>query len=137
MARREPHAPDLTDAEWRLMNALWAMGPASTRALHAVLHGETGWAYTTIKTLLGRLVAKGVLTAQRENGTDVYTPTLRRERARGTAVRRLLARAFGGGAAELAHFLLGSDLGGERLGARERRDLRKILAEDARKERRP
>jgi BlaI family penicillinase repressor len=130
MAGRTPKSPELTEAEWRVMNALWEAGPSTTRALHERLHGETAWAYTTLKTLLERLQAKGAVTARRDAGADVYTSAVPRANARGTAVRRLLSRAFGGAAGELAHFLIGN----EQLSERERRDLRRLLDEGPRKE---
>src|SRR5688572_27570845 len=130
MAARPARSPELTETEWRVMNVLWASGPATTRAIHERVHAETGWAYTTLKTLLERLAAKGAVTAQREGGADVYTAAVPRARARGTAVRRLLARAFGGAAGELAHFLIGT----ERLSAKERSELRRLLDEPPKKE---
>jgi BlaI family transcriptional regulator, penicillinase repressor len=130
MAGRTSKSPELTEAEWRVMNALWAAGPSTTRALHERLPGETPWAYTTLKTLLERLQAKGAVTARRDAGADVYTAAVPREHARGTAVRRLLSRAFGGAAGELAHFLIGT----ERLSERERTELRRMLDESPRKE---
>jgi BlaI family penicillinase repressor len=133
MAPRAPRSPDLTETEWRVMNVLWEHGPATTRAVHERLHAATGWAYTTLKTLLERLQAKGAVTGRRDGGADVYTAAVPRERARGTAVRRLLARAFGGAAGELAHFLIGT----EHLSDRERRDLRRLLDGAPRKGERP
>jgi len=46
----------LTPAEWRLMNALWEAHPATAREVAERLPGETTWAYTTIKTMLSRLI---------------------------------------------------------------------------------
>ena len=47
----------LSDAEWRVMQALWDRGPCRARVVLDELEAETGWSYSTVKTLLARLVA--------------------------------------------------------------------------------
>jgi BlaI family penicillinase repressor len=123
MAKTTPREPELTDAEWRVMNAVWRCPEATARSVLEELRGETGWAYSTVKTQMDRLVQKGVLKARMEGITTVYTPVLGQRRARRTALQGLLRRAFGGAAGSLAHFLLGS----ERLTERERRELMRLL----------
>ena len=50
-----------TDAEWHIMKALWQQAPASARQIAERLPEDIQWAYTTIKTMLNRLVEKQVL----------------------------------------------------------------------------
>ena len=47
-----------SDAEWKVLNALWRRHPTSARELLTALRGE-GWAYTTLKTMLARMQEKG------------------------------------------------------------------------------
>ena len=55
---REPALPELTDAEWKVMNAVWDRSPTTVREVHGALSASTVWAYTTVKTLMERLVKK-------------------------------------------------------------------------------
>ncbi|MHC4216037.1 MAG: BlaI/MecI/CopY family transcriptional regulator, partial [Planctomycetota bacterium] len=52
----------LTEAEWLIMNALWHKHPATARQIAERLPAGVKWAYTTIKTMLTRLVEKNALT---------------------------------------------------------------------------
>lgn len=122
--------PQLSEAEWKIMNAVWHRLQDSGEAVTArdvvdALTGATGWAYTTVKTMMDRLVEKGSLEADRSHKTTRYRPSLSRSAARGEATRSLLARAFGGAAAPLVHFLVQS----EPLSNKDREALRRMLAE--------
>lgn len=125
MARSQ--LPPLSDAEWKVMNAVWARtGAVPARDVHAALAADTGWAYTTVKTLLDRLVAKRALSATKVRHVSFYRSTLPRRRAVTDAAQTLVDRAFGGAVAPLVHHLLGSGT----LSARDRAELRRMLDED-------
>ena len=127
--RRSDTPPALSDSEWKVMRALWARHPATARELLAALTTETGWAYTTLRTLLARLVEKGAVSESKEDGTNVYEPLLREDHARSTAVRSLLERAFDGGFGSLVHFMLEN----EELSSRDRTELERMLSESKKK----
>jgi BlaI family penicillinase repressor len=116
--------PNLSPTEWQLMNAIWASRGATTvRDVHDALAPDTGWAYTTVKTMMDRLVDKGVLSVTREGRTAHYRASLTRSRARRSAARNLLDRAFDGAAAPLVQELLRS----RALSPGERDELRRML----------
>jgi BlaI family penicillinase repressor len=48
----------LTEPEWIIMNALWDKHPAKARNVVAPRPSSVGWAYTTVKTMLDRLLEK-------------------------------------------------------------------------------
>jgi BlaI family penicillinase repressor len=48
----------LTEPEWIIMNALWDKHPAKARNVVARWPSSVGWAYTTVKTMLDRLLEK-------------------------------------------------------------------------------
>jgi predicted transcriptional regulator len=125
--RAEPH---LTDAEWKVMNAVWARGEATPRHVLEALRAETRWAYTTVKTLMDRLVEKGALRARRSGLTSLYRPVLAQARARRGAVRALAERVFGGALGPLVHCLVDEGT----LSPRQRRELRRLLADQDRAE---
>ena len=122
MARRKA-LPELSDAEWKVIRALWARHPASARDVLEALHGETGWAYTTVKTLLARLVAKGAAAVRLRANTSLYEPLMTEDEARRTEVKLLVDRAFGGASVPLLRFVLAD----EKLSAKDRAELREML----------
>ena len=124
----------LTEAEWHIMNALWEQHPATAREVAGHLPRDVKWAYTTIKTLLTRLVAKKAIRERKRGTTAVYEPLITRRKARHRAVRVLLDQAFDGAVEPLLHFLVDD----RRLPERQRRELLRLLQEeDAKKERKP
>jgi len=96
----------LTDTEWQVMNVLWERFPATARGIAERLPKENNWAYTTIKTLLARLVEKGVVKESKNGNTSLYEPVLSRQNARRTALKSLANQAFDGAFGPLMHFLL-------------------------------
>ena len=68
----------LSDAEWTVMRAVWSRAPASARDVLDEVGEETGWAYTTVKTLLARLVDKGALSEDRQANVNIYAPRITR-----------------------------------------------------------
>ena len=96
----------LTDAEWHIMNALWRDYPATAREIAERLPPGIDWAYTTIKTLISRLVEKKAITERKRANTSVYQPILSQEKARRGALRALVNHAFGGALGPLMLFLV-------------------------------
>lgn len=115
----------LSEAEWKVMSCLWRATPASARDVLDRLGKETEWAYTTVKTMLTRLVEKGAVRERALDGTAVYEPLVTQRDARRQAVRALIERAFGGTYGAFVHHLAAE----EKLSPRDRAELKKLLAE--------
>lgn len=75
--------PRLAPAELDVMKVLWGAGGLSGREVHSRLAGPTGWAYSTTRTMLERLVKKGVVVRETFHGLHVYRPAI--SRAQGVA----------------------------------------------------
>ena len=71
----------LTDAEWQVMECLWAGAPMSGREVTQALEPKTGWSRSTILTLLSRLEGKGAVAGESAGGPKRYSPRLDREDA--------------------------------------------------------
>lgn len=121
---------NLTEAEWKVMKAVWQRIPASTRDVLEVTEPETSWAYSTVKTILDRLVEKGALKSRLRANTLLYEPVLSREQARRSAIRSLAEKAFDGAIGPLMQFMLAE----EELTDRDRRALLRLLEEEEREE---
>jgi BlaI family penicillinase repressor len=107
------------------MRAVWEDFPASVRDVLERVEGETGWAYTTVKTILERLVEKGALGMRKRANTGLFQPLLSREQARQSAVQDLLDKAFDGTFGSLVRHFVTT----EKLSRREREKLSRILSE--------
>lgn len=118
-----------TEVEWRLMRAIWKRNPASARDVMENLDGEPEWAYSTVKTMLARLVEKGALSQRMRANTTLYTPLITHQQARRSAFRSLLDTAFEGAFGPLLHFMMTE----KKLSAKDKQELRRMLNEDKEK----
>jgi|KBSSwiStaDraftv2_1062776.scaffolds.fasta_scaffold318141_2 BlaI family penicillinase repressor len=100
MARK---IPPLTDAEFRLMKALWTLGSATVAEVRARVREDDGQdaAYTTVMTLLGRMQKKGAVSVDKRSEPFVYRPAVGKLPARRDRLRELLRLVFDGRAEEL------------------------------------
>jgi len=119
----------LTNAEWQVMNCLWERHPATARGIAGRLPPEVKWAYTTIRTLLARLVEKGAVREYKEGNTSLYKPILSRENARRSALKTLVNQAFDGSYGPLMHFLINDS----NLTSKQRQALEEALQEQPEK----
>ncbi|HZN63149.1 MAG TPA: BlaI/MecI/CopY family transcriptional regulator, partial [Planctomycetota bacterium] len=119
----------LSDAEWKVMEALWEGSPATVRDVRERIGARTGWAYTTVKTILERMAAKGLLRRRSRDRVGWFEPLVSRRAARRSEVRSLLERAFDGAFGSLLQHLV-SD---EKLSPGDRRRLEALIEEDDRR----
>jgi predicted transcriptional regulator len=93
---------DLAPLELDCMNALWRLGEATVRDIHAALATTRPRAYTTIMTILDRLAQKGVVERQKSGRAWMYKANLSADQARTHAVARLVEGFFQGSTEALA-----------------------------------
>lgn len=87
---RTPRLPELSRTELEVIKPLWKHTAMSARELHDAL--ANGWAYTTTRTMLDRLVAKGHVAKKQLHGINVYEVRISRVHALAALVREF-ARA--------------------------------------------
>ena len=66
----------ITDAEWEVMRVVWANGRVTSKKVISILKEKMDWTQSTIKTILGRLVEKGMLTTEQEGRKFIYTANI-------------------------------------------------------------
>lgn len=66
----------LTDAEWEVMRVVLAQERPTSRQIQLILQPKYGWAASTVKTLLKRLVDKGFLITEQEGKSFHYQATM-------------------------------------------------------------
>ncbi|OJF90176.1 CopY/TcrY family copper transport repressor [Alkalibacterium sp. 20] len=64
--------PHITDAEWEVMRVVWANKHVTSKEVILILESKMNWKQTTVKTLLGRLVEKGVLDTEQDGRKYIY-----------------------------------------------------------------
>jgi predicted transcriptional regulator len=97
----------ISEAEALVMEVLWRAGsPVSSEAVFDSLGKQQKWQETTVKTLLGRLLRKGAIRAERDHRRYLYSAVLTREQWLSFESKRLLNRLFGGRLAPLVAHLV-------------------------------
>lgn len=119
-----PDAPNISESEWSVMEALWESSPKTASEVTKALRASTNWAENTVRTLLTRLVEKGALkTAENTSGTRTFLPAVKREACVRAESESFMQRIFGGAAKPLlVHFAQNS-----KLTAEEVKELKKLL----------
>ena len=112
-----------SDAEWQIMNGLWKRYPATAREIIENIPGEVKWAYTTVKTMLARLVVKKAVSERKRAKTSVYAPLVSQKRAKQGALRSLVDRVLDGRVEPIMHYLVDE----QKLTEKQRQKLIKLL----------
>jgi BlaI family penicillinase repressor len=115
--------PEILETEWDLLDALWTLERATARQVTEQLDDKRGWAYSTVKTLLDRMVDKGLVTARQVGHVWEFTPAVPRQKAQRWAWRRLVDVAFQGALAPTLAFVTRDS----KLSKKERAELRALL----------
>ena len=97
---------ELTKLEWVLMDALWEAGLATAVDLQRTLEKSQGWAYSTVKTMLDRLVDMGHVKARRVGNVYEYSPKSKRPTVVARAVDEMTERLFDGSVAPFIECLI-------------------------------
>jgi len=87
------------------LRALWRLEEANVKEVRRVVAETRPLAYTTIMTVLERLVRKGKLRRRKVGRAYAYSPTEPRDAVRRAAIRELLDGFFDGSEEELIAFL--------------------------------
>ena len=115
--------PEILETEWDILDALWTVERATAREVTTALAGKRRWAYSTVKTLLDRMVDKGLVVARQVGSVWEYTPAFPRRKAQTWAWRRFVDVAFGGAVAPSVAFVARES----KLSRKERAELRVLL----------
>lgn len=115
----------VSDSELELLKELWLESPLSGPELIARTLAHTAWDESTAKTLLTRLVTKGVISRKGKRRSYLYSPLLTKNDYQREAAAHLAAQAFDNSAAELVTFFVRQ----RKFSASDLAELRKMLEE--------
>ncbi len=100
---------ELTEAEWSVIKAVWENEPCTAPAIREKLFQSTGWTYSTVRTLLDRMAAKGMLSAIKKGKLTIYESTVTRAQAQRGELFYALKHAFNGALTPMVQCLLDSN----------------------------
>lgn len=86
----------LGQSEWIIMEKLWEQQPRTIMQLFHSLEVEPGWSKSTVNTLLGRMVDKGIIYYEDGGKARQYYPKIKREEAALAETENLLSRVYKG-----------------------------------------
>lgn len=92
----------LSRCEFEIMEEVWKLGSASVRQVHGLLAARRRVAYTTVMTVMERLVRKGVLERKKapRGKAYLYSAVLDRDRAVARYLQETIDTIFHGSRAE-------------------------------------
>lgn len=95
----------ISDAESRIMEALWRKTPLTAEQVFAAVGPDNGWAPATVKTLVTRLLKKKAISGAKEGDAYCYRPLISRAQWVQSESQGMLDKLFKGEVAPLvAHF---------------------------------
>jgi len=102
-------AQELFDSEWAILRVVWKLEPCAAPTVQEELQDKRGWAYTTVKTMMDRMVKKGLLKTQRMRNLYLYSSAITQAQARRGEIMRTVTRAFDGTLTPMMQFLIEND----------------------------
>ena len=100
---------ELFESEWAILQKVWELEPCAAPTVQEALQGEKGWAYTTVKTMMDRMVRKGLLKTEKIRNLYRYRSAVTQSQARKSEITRTLKRAFDGTFNPMMQFLIEND----------------------------
>lgn len=87
---------NISDSEWKVMKALWEKPGLTLREIASELK-DTGWSYTTVRTMVARLVEKGAVNADKTDPNSfLYSPAVLENECKAKEMDSFLTRVFDG-----------------------------------------
>jgi BlaI family penicillinase repressor len=100
------HEIELTGSEWTIIKAVWENEPCTAPAVQEALFKQTEWTYSTVRTFMDRMVAKGLLKAEKTGKLTMYRSATTQAKARRGELLYALKHAFDGALAPMVQCLL-------------------------------
>jgi len=118
--------PRISASEWEVMKVVWKRNSCSAQQVVDDLASSSDWSPATVKTLLNRLLRKGVLEFKKNGKSYLYSPVWSEDQCREMEAESFLDRVFDGALSPmLAHFVRS-----RRLSEKDLQELERILKEN-------
>lgn len=104
-----PSLPELTEAEWAVIKAVWRLEPCPAPTVQEHLAGQRDWSVSTVRTVMERMAAKGLLTSEKLRNLTLYRSAVSRQQAQLGELRYALENAFDGALTPMVQCLIESE----------------------------
>ena len=121
--KKEKPVPEVSPAEWEVLESLWKHGSQAARDVYASLQTEKRWDIKTVRTLLSRLVEKGAIEYDQIGNSYLYRAAYSRDQLICGEVRNVANRVLDGSISALFAAFIQE----EQLSDKEIRKMREIL----------
>jgi len=95
----------LSKRERQIMDAIFEAGELSAQEVKSAIADAPS--YSAVRALLAKLVEKGIVQFRDESGRYIYSPVVKQEVARSSALQKMVKTFFGGSATAAVNALLG------------------------------
>ena len=99
-------SPELTETEWTIIKSVWEKEPCTAPSIQKRVHARTQWTYSTVRTIMDRMAAKGLLTAKKVGKVTFFRSAVTREQAQRQELLYALKHAFNGALTPMVQCLL-------------------------------
>src|SRR5688572_6786578 len=123
---------ELTEAEWTIIKVVWAREPCAAPTVQEALAPTRNWSYSTVRTLMDRMAAKGLLTAEKLRNLTLYRSAVTRRQAQHSELLYTLKHAFNGALTPMMQCLIETG----KLSARELAELEAMIQQKRKEKRR-
>jgi len=103
---RKKSVVELTEGEWEIMKVVWEKQPCAAGTVQETLAKSRDRAYSTVKTIMDRMVEKGFLQIEKIRNVQLFSSCISEVDAKRGEFRRMLKRAFDGALTPMMQFLI-------------------------------
>ena len=115
---------ELTQAQWEIITAVWEHEPCAAPTIQEALEKKKGWSYSTVKTLMDRMVKKNLLKPERIRNLILYRSVITRPQAQRSEIMRTVRCAFDGALTPMMQFMLENN----KMSPKELEELEKLIS---------
>jgi predicted transcriptional regulator len=97
---------ELSEGQWAIMKAVWELQPCAAPTVQEALFKSRKWAYSTVRTLMDRMVPQGLLTTEKIRKMTLYRAAITPQEAQRRELLYTLKHAFNGALTPMVQCLL-------------------------------
>ena len=99
---------ELSEGQWAIMKVVWRLQPCAAPTVQEALLKLRKWSYSTVRTLMDRMVPQGLLTTEKIRHLTLYRAAITPRQAQRGEVLHTLKHAFNGALTPMVQCLLDS-----------------------------
>src|SRR5580704_16835957 len=97
---------ELSEGQWAIMKVVWELQPCAAPTVQEAWHKSRKWTYSTVRTLMDRMVPQGLLTTEKIRNVTLYRAAITPQDAQRRELLYTLKHAFNGALTPMLQCLL-------------------------------